>query len=966
MNPLSPMLPIRWFRFAFILLLLLAGAASARELPSFTAWPHETGDVKPDPRVVWGRLANGMRYAVLPNATPKDRVSLRLLISAGSLMEQDDQRGLAHFLEHMAFQGTEDMPAGDLVQYLERLGMAFGADTNARTSFESTVYQLELPSNSPELLDRSLFVMRETADRMLIPSEALEKERGVVLSERRLRDTASYRSFVAGFEFLLPGTIPPQRWPIGTESVIQNAPRERLLDFYRRYYTPDRTTLVAVGAIEPTQFSQLIDKHFSSFRAQGPRGDNPDLGRIAKRGLETRLHYESEGRTSVSLSVVKPLPLRPDTHARRLQEITLYLANSIVSRRLDTLALQADAGFLSGAAQSDDFLEFARIGYVLLRTQPSQWRKALSIAETELRRALTYGFTAAELEEQKKTLLAHFQEESRGAATRESSELAEALVRDLTEGRVTAHPADDLRYAEQAMQAITPDAALRELRSLWQESGPLVFVSGPIELDNAQSVIAQAFADSRARPVSPPVDNAVQKFAYTDFGSPTPVVERHVTDAMQVTQLRFGNNVRVNLKRTDFEANSILVSARIGAGRLELPQDKPGLKELAESAFVSGGLVAHSVDELNRLTAGRTVGLNFDVEDDAFVLGGSTTPDDLLLQLQLLAAYTLAPGYRTEALARFRQGLPQLYQSLERTPVGVLQKDVARFLRSGDARFGYPSQAALEALTLEDLRATLAQPLSRGYLEISLVGDFDMETAVAAVAATFGSLPMREAANPPYEQAREVHFPRERRLTTFTYDTVDPKALSMVYWPTTDISHVTEVRRLYVLAKVLGNRVLERVRNEQGLTYSAQGAHAPSQAFPGYGFLYAAVDAEPGKARTLAEEIRDIGSAVHRDGITQDELDRARNPVVSELKRLLSTNGYMLSAVVAGSQEKPEKLERATTSLKEIESLTVDKLNRVARQYLVPTAALPIVIVPRQTADKSAKSTVVRETVLTD
>ena len=225
---------------------------------------------------------------------------------------------------------------------------------------------------------------------------------------------------------------------------------------------------------------------------------------------------------------------------------------------------------------------------------------------------------------------------------------------------------------------------------------------------------------------------------------------------------------------------------------------------------------------------------------------------------------------------------------------------------------------------------------------------------------------MREAANPPYDQARQVHFPRERRLTTFAYDTVDPKALSMVYWPTTDISHVTEVRRLYVLAKVLGNRVLERVRNEQGLTYSAQGAHAPSQAFPGYGFLYAAVDAEPGKARMLAEEIRNIGNAVHRDGITQDELDRARNPVASELRRLLSTNSYTLSAIVGGSQEKPERLERATTSLKEIESLTVADLNVVARQYLLPKAALPVVIVPRQTAEKSATSGVRREAVLMD
>ena len=313
-----------------------------------------------------------------------------------------------------------------------------------------------------------------------------------------------------------------------------------------------------------------------------------------------------------------------------------------------------------------------------------------------------------------------------------------------------------------------------------------------------------------------------------------------------------------------------------------------------------------------------------------------------------MAAYVVAPGYRPEALERFRKGLPQLYQSLDRTPIGVMQRDVTRFLRDGDPRFGYPAQSTLASLTLDDLRATLAEPLGHGYLEISLVGDFDMDAAIEAVSATFGSLPQRDAEQKDYGAARHVHFPDTRRLTTFSYDTVDPKAMAAVYWPTTDFSNVSEVRRLFVLAKALGNRVLERMRNEQGLTYSAQGNHAPSQAFPGFGFLYAIVDAPPGKARQIAEEMSDIGAAIYRDGVSADELERARNPLVSELKRLLQTNGYLLSAIVSGSQENPEKLTRATTSVPELESMTVADPDQVARKYLRPDAALPVVIVPRQ------------------
>jgi zinc protease len=946
--------PLRlyWLRFTLLLaaLLCLGTAGAADDARKGAPWPHQSADIQPDPNAIWGRLDNGMRYVLLPNATPKDRVSLRVLVSAGSLQERENERGLAHLLEHMAFKGSENLPAGDLVQYLERLGMAFGADTNASTSFESTVYKLELPSNSPDLLDRSLLVLREKADKLLIPAADLDKERGVVLSEKRLRDTASYRAYVAGLDFLLPGARATQRWPIGLDEVISTAPRERLLDFYHRYYTPSRITVIAVGGIDPAAFAALIHKHFDSFQAYGPEGQDPAPASLVRRGLETRLHYEPEGRTTVSLGVAKPYTAGPDTRARRAREINLYLADAVISRRLATLAQKPDAGFLGGIAQSDDFLGFAQIGVVLLDTQPDHWRKALGIAESELRRALTYGFTAAELDEQKRSLLSEYKEASQGASTRESPGLADNLVHDLTDNRVFTNPGQDLQEITQILAQASPDAAVHALRELWADNGPLVFVSGPVQLDGGEAAIAAAYQASRGQAVSPPADTAAVQFAYTAFGEGAPIVERRISDPIEVTQLRFGNNVRVNLKRTPFDANSILVAARIGGGRLDLPADRPGLKQLADSTFLAGGLAAHNIDDINRITAGHSVGLSFDVEDGAFVLSGSTVPADLQLQLQLMAAYVVAPGYRPEALERFRQGLPQLYQSLNRTPMGVMQRDVTRFLRDGDPRFGYPAQPALASLTLEDLRATLAAPLAHGYLEISLVGDFDMDAAIEAVTATFGSLPQRDATQKDYAAARKVHFPGARKLTTFSYDTVDPKAVAAVYWPTTDFSNVSEVRRLFVLAKALGNRVLERVRNEQGLTYSAQGDHAPSQAFPGFGFLYTIVDAPPGKALQIAEEMCAIGTAMYRDGISEDELERARKPLVNDLKRLLQTNGYMLSAIVSGSQENPDKLKRATTSVAELESLTVADLDKVARKYLGPEAALPVVIVPEKPA----------------
>ena len=930
---------------ALWLLLAVVAPVAARQLPDGNAWPQEQSDLKPDPSVVYGRLDNGMRYVLMPNDRPKDRVSLRLLVAAGSLMETAEQRGLAHFLEHMAFKGSQNLPAGDLVQYLERLGMAFGADTNARTSFDSTVYQLELPSNTPELTGKSLTVMRETADRLLILQAELDKERGVILSEKRLRDTPDYRGYTSNLSFLLPDTLIVQRFPIGEEEVITQAPRDRLVDFYRTWYRPERLTLVAVGHFDPAQMAQSIRTRFDSLRAQAPARPLPELGTISPRGPAAQLYSDPDGQTRVSLQTVVYSDPGADTRASRTEDIALYLANGVISRRLTSISLQGNSSILNGAAQGSDLLRFVRVGSVSVQCKPEQWKAALIVAEQELRRALSYGFTVPELEEQKKNLVSYFEQQAKSAATRESPELANEITDHLTSFEVFTDPEYDLAELQRVLPTITPQSAQAALRALWKDAGPLAFITGAVTLQDPQTEILAALKASQGQAVAPPADNAQEKFAYTSFGTPSTVLTNK-TATLDVVQMRFANNVRLNLKPTPFEANTVLVGVRFGGGRLELPADKPGLKVLADNAFVAGGLGKHSLDDLNRIIAGHNIGLDFSVDDDAFTFGGRTTPADLLLQLQVIAAYFTDPGYRPEALQRFRQGLGPLYLNLTRTPGGILQSEVSRFLHSDDPRFGYPRREELEQLTLEQLKAWLSPALAHGYLEISLVGDFDLQAARQAVAATFGSLPSRDESKPAYTKQREVRFPTTREITKFEFQSRDAKAYAVVYWPTTDFSHISEVRRLFVLAKVLEGRILERVRDRQGLSYSVQSAHAPSSAFPDYGTLFALVDAAPATAQRLALQMREMAGELANGSITQDELDRARNPIVNELKKLLMDNHYLMSAVVGPSQEQPQRLERATTSVQELEALTVPQVEGVAHRYLQAADGLPVLVVP--------------------
>jgi len=199
-----------------------------------------------------------------------------------------------------------------------------------------------------------------------------------------------------------------------------------------------------------------------------------------------------------------------------------------------------------------------------------------------------------------------------------------------------------------------------------------------------------------------------------------------------------------------------------------------------------------------------------------------------------------------------------------------------------------------------------------------------------------------------------VHFPSTRELKSFEFQSRDAKAYAMVYWPTTDFSHISEVRRLFVLAKVLEGRVLDRIRGNQGLSYAVQSANAPSNAFPGYGTLFALVDASPATAQRLALQMREIAGEIANGTITQDELERARNPIVNELKKLLMDNNYLMSAVVGSSQEQPQRLQRATTSVQELEALTVEQVQGVAQKYLQPTDGLPLVVVPVNNGEKKS------------
>ena len=768
-----------------VLLALLTGSGLVRAGATF---PQDHSDLPADPAVRFGQLSNGLRYAIMANKEPRERASLRLYVDAGSLQETDQQRGLAHFLEHMAFNGSENYAPGTLITFFQRMGMNFGGDTNAHTGFDETVYDIDLPHTDATTLQEGLTVFRDFAGGLLLPPEEIDHERGIILSEKRDRDSVEWRSFVAEFGYVLDGTRFPERLPIGEADIINHATREQFSAFYDTWYRPDRLAVIAVGDFDVAAVEAQIKSTFGSLTARTPEPADPSLGALPDfTGIRVLYHPESEGgSTTVGIQTVTHYTPPTDTAEQRLRDLPLSLATGILNRRLAELAKKEGAPFSSGRTAVNDSYQFFRNASIELTCQPEHWSAALTVAEQELRRALEHGFQAAELAEVTAAMRNALEQAVATAPTRRSPNLAGELVNTLASDTVFTTPQTDLALYAPALATITPEVALKALRDAWNVPGRFVTVIGNATLPgDAEATISAAYDAAHAEPVDPPAAIADVPFAYTDFGPAGTVAEKtHVAD-LDVTEVVFANGVRLNLKPTDFQAGRLLMSVRVGGGQLTEPHNAVGLATYANSTFTAGGLGAHSADDLRRILAGRNVGAGFSVDDDAFTFSGGTTPDDLLLQLQLTAAYLVDPGYRPEADRQVQKIIEQYYARLAHVPEGPLQLEIPQLLAGGDPRFGLPAQADLASRTADEMRAWLSPAFARGPIEIALVGDFEVDAAIDAVAQTFGALPPRDP-KPVYTAERQLKLPTAPITKDYRVPTEIPKGIVALYWHTTD------------------------------------------------------------------------------------------------------------------------------------------------------------------------------------
>ena len=918
------------------------------------AFAQTHSDIKADPAVIFGRLPNGMTYAILKNATPPGTVSLRLRVNGGSMMEHEEQRGLAHFLEHMAFRGSTHVPDGDMIKILERHGLKFGPDTNAFTAFDQTVYQLDLPKNGGDDIDTGLFLLREAAGSLTLADSSIDKERGVILGEERLRDTPSVHEFKVWSNEVFAGQRYADRLPIGLVPVIQTAKHDTFADLYHNFYRPELETLIVVGDVDPKAIEAEIKAKFSDLKAPANPIRATNFGTYAPKGLMIDTYTETGLPDSISISWMQPDDEHYQTKAKNIADFVNDVRLNILNERFERMAKAEDSPFASASVSHEHIEHTTELTQLNVTPKPGHDKDALAAAYAAVRQYIQFGADPAEVDRQIANLDSTFRQAAASAKTRETRGLADSVVDSLENGEVFTSPDQDLQFFNELKPQLTAQNLNAGIAPLFAGDGPFLWHSSETLGDLDKAALKSTYDMVNQAKLTAEAAHVTKPWPYTDFGAPSAVIKREEVKDLGLTQLTYANGLKVTIKPTQFKQDEISVTVRFDGGLKTLdPAAKPPIFVANSSGVSGGGLGKLSAPDLRDTLAGKIVGVEFGIGDDATILAGGTNQKDFATQMQLLMAFTTDSAYRQDAFDQLKAFVPNYYTRLQSSPGGVFQMKAGGVLHSGDPRFVMPTQAEFLATGNDQVKTLIEQQLKTSPVEITIVGDITVEEAEAEIAKTFATLAPRQAQTVPGD-ADNVLFPTSDLHQVFEHDGRADQDLSFVAWPGVDFySDTQRARGLSMLSEVITLRLTDIVRKQQAIAYSPNAGTNNSQTFTHYGYISASAEVKPDKDQAFYDDVANIAADLKAHPISDDELARAQKPVIDKMESELKTNGYW-EQVLPGSMTDARKLDAIRTRHDQYLKVTAADIQALANRYLDMSKALHIQVKPSAKASAAA------------
>ena len=926
-------------------LLLFTAAASAQDLAAPLAL---------DPAIRAGTLPNGLKFFIRRNGQPEKRALLRLAVKAGSIDEADDQRGLAHLVEHMAFNGSTHFKSGELVSYLESIGSKFGADVNAYTSFDETVYMLEVPTDREGVVTRGLEALSDFAGGISLDSEEVNRERGVIIEEWRERQGAGTRMQAVRMAALFGESRYVDRLPIGLPELIKTVAVQRVRDFYRDFYRPDRMAVIAVGDFEPTDMEALIRTHFGGLpmrlpaaRTVYPVPPHQDTRFVVASDREAQ-------RSSVSIVRKRPMETYRTVGDYR-RSFVRGLVHDMVNARFAEIARRPDAPFLRASSGGGRLGREVESFTMSARVNDGGIEKGLEALAQEIARLRQYGFGDAELDRAKKDVVATYERAYNERDTSRSGGHASELLRHFLIDETAPGIDAELDLMRRFVPVVTVAEVSALAREFLGEDNRVILASSPEKEDIpavTQADLRDALRAGSTAVVAAWRDEVTGRELMAMLPSPGTVRARREIPEISVTVLTLSNGVEVWLKPTDFRNDQVAFHAYArGGASLASPAEYLDAS-LSTSLVGVAGVGGFSPIDLSKLMAGRIASASPFMGNYTHGISGGSTPRDLEAALQLVHLYFTAPNQDAAAFDLMKSRMAPNLANQAQSPGAVFGERVRSLATMGHYSTRQMRSEDLDRLDADRMRAFYAaQFRNAADFTFFFVGAFTVDRITPLLSTYLASLPSAGKAE-SRDRDMGLHFPSDVQRETVRKGQEPRSQTAIMFFADTGLDEL-ETHRLRAATSILQMRLRDVLREELGGTYSVRVRYSDTSPQPGYGTTTVQFSSSPENAERLTNVVMEDLDRLRREGPSETNVQVVKETEKRRLETSIRQNGYWLNSLQAMHLLERDP-RRILQRVERAESLSKDNIHAAIRKYFAPDRYTIVTLMPETEAQPVA------------
>lgn len=922
-------------------LLALPLAMGAQELKGDSPIPF-------DPSVKTGKLKNGLTYYIKKNAKPENKVDLRLVINAGSILENDDQQGLAHFMEHMCFNGTKRFPKNKLVDYLQSIGVKFGQHLNAYTSFDETVYFLPIPSDDPDKLENGFNILEDWAFNAVLTPEEIDKERGVVLEEYRLGLGASKRMLGRYMPKMMYKSHYANRLPIGKKEILENFKYEKVVNFYKDWYRPNLMSVIVVGDIDVAEMEKKIIAHFSNY--QNPKNEKPRKVFDVPNHKETFVAIESDKEasgTQVQLMYKDyDTPKKTVTVNDYRNDLVEGLFSTMLNNRLSELTNSPTPPFTYGYSFHGSTWARTKEAYQsFAMTEEDKQLGALKVLVTENERAKKFGFTQGELDRAKSEYLAQYEKAYNDRDKSNSS----SFVGELQAYFLKGTPTPGIEWEFNMVKKILPEVKLSDVngfvKGYVKEDNRVVIITGP-EKEGLKKVTEQEVLQTlkvNSDDIKPYEETAVATSLLRKEVKPGKVVKKDFNANIGATTLTLSNGAKVTYKKTDFKNDEVLMEAVSFGGSNLYTNEEVKKTQFADGALPEAGFSGLKLNDINKFMSGKIASVYPYVGEVTEGLSGSSTPKDMEYLFQTVHAYFTDLNLDKEAFEGYKQKQSAFFKNLSSQPNVYFQQEFYGYLLKDNPRFFglFPDDKAWETTDYELAYKKFQERFANaGDFEFFFVGNVDDKAIEDYSAKYLASLPSTDKR----EKAIDLGYRMPKGdLKKIVNKGTDPKSsVTIMFYGDAEYSP-KEALAMQALGEVLTIKLIEELRENESGVYGVNANGSMSKVPYGSYYFNIGFPCGPENAEKLtASALRELQKIID-NGPVEADVAKFKEGELLDHKKEIKENNYWLNNF-SRSYTNGTNVENVLKFEERLNAVTAKDIQAVAKKYLTKDKVIGILM----------------------